>query len=66
MKAVQDRVIAVLEGKASMYKVILLDYSMPDMDGPQVSIKVREITKSTGLAEPFICCCTAYTEAGYR
>ena len=49
-----------------MYKVILLDYSMPDMDGPQVSVKVREIISSTGLAEPFICCCTAYSEAVYK
>ena len=56
----------VLEGKAPMYKVILLDYSMPDMDGPQVSIKIRKIISSTGLAEPFICCCTAYSENVYR
>ena len=27
----------------SMYSLILLDYSMPDIDGPQFAIKVRSI-----------------------
>ena len=31
---VQDRVIKVEKGEAQMYKVIFLDYSMPDLDGP--------------------------------
>ena len=26
-----------------MYKVVLLDYSMPDMDGPRVAIRIREL-----------------------
>lgn len=29
-----------------MYKIILLDYSMPDMDGPEVATLIREIFNS--------------------
>ena len=31
---------------AEMYKIILLDYSMPDMDGPEVATLIREIFNS--------------------
>ena len=30
---VEDRIAKVKEGKAQMYKVFLIDYSMPDFDG---------------------------------
>ena len=30
----QDRIELMREGKAQMYKIILLDYSMPELDGP--------------------------------
>ena len=30
----QDRIEHMREGKAQMYKIILLDYSMPELDGP--------------------------------
>ena len=49
-----------------MYQVILLDYSMPEMDGPTVAIEIRQIMQSTGLPIPYICCCTAYEEASYK
>ena len=53
-----------------MYKLILLDYSMPDLDGPQVAILVREIiceNENFGEANvPYICCCTAYAEASFK
>ena len=36
IKLVQNRIEQVYRGEvAFMYKVILLDYSMPEMDGPQ-------------------------------
>ena len=52
-----------------MYKLILLDYSMPDIDGPQVALRIRQLIQdSSHLGEskvPFICCCTAYTDANF-
>ena len=30
----RERIELVLSGKAEMYKIIFLDYSMPEMDGP--------------------------------
>ena len=34
LNLIQTRLELVYRGEASMYKVILLDYSMPEMDGP--------------------------------
>ena len=48
-----------------MYKVIFLDYSMPEMDGPQTASELRQILDMAGLEVPYICCCTAYTEASF-
>ena len=53
-----------------MYQLIMLDYSMPDLDGPQVAIRIRElILENEHLGEtkvPYICCCTAYAEASFK
>ena len=53
-----------------MYKIILLDYSMPDLDGPQTARRISELFKENPILsshqKPFICCCTAYTEAQYQ
>jgi len=34
LSLVENRLKHVIEGKAVMYRLILLDYSMPEMDGP--------------------------------
>jgi len=31
---IQERLELTYRGEASMYRLILLDYSMPEMDGP--------------------------------
>ena len=31
---IRERLDQVMQGQAKMYKFILMDYSMPDMDGP--------------------------------
>ena len=49
-----------------MYQIILLDYSMPDLDGPQVAKKIRDMISKAGLTQPYICCCTAYVEAVFE
>ena len=50
-----------------MYKVILLDYSMPDLDGPSVAKGIAELLEENPtLKKPLICCCTAYSEASFK
>ena len=34
LKLIEERIALVEKGQAEMYKLILLDYSMPEMDGP--------------------------------
>ena len=66
LQMIQERLEMVLEGSQEMYKIILLDYSMPGMDGPQVAIETRKLLKSAGVKTPYICCCSAYSEASYK
>ena len=37
LNLVKKRLAEVLLGRANMYKVILLDYSIDEMDGPQIA-----------------------------
>ena len=49
-----------------MFQLILLDFSMPDLNGPEVAILIRKIVNEAGmLQQPYICCCTAYTDPSY-
>ena len=51
-----------------MYKAIFIDFSMPDMNGPQVAQSCRELFKSSStqnLKEPLLVCFTAYGEASF-
>ena len=49
-----------------VYKLIMLDYSMPELDGPQTAIRIRQVCKEANVAQPYICCVTAYSEAHYK
>ena len=49
-----------------MYKIVFLDYSMPDMDGPQVCKELRNILNKELIEIPYICCVSAYTEASFQ
>ena len=49
-----------------MYQLMILDYSMPEMDGPQVAIEIRNMLQSQDIKIPYICCYSAYTEASYE
>lgn len=49
-----------------MYKLILLDFSMPDMDGDVVCIKMKQLMQDAGLVMPYVCCFTAYSEKQYE
>ena len=49
-----------------MYKLLILDYSMVGMDGPQFMVELRKGFKKIGLEMPFVCCCSAYVEESYK
>ena len=68
---VQARIELYERGLAPMYRLILLDYSMPVMDGPMTAKNLRKLfAASQKLSEtgeyPIIYCCTAYTEATFK
>ena len=44
-----------------MFKLILMDYCMPCMDGLETAQKIRKLISSKGLAQPHICCASAYS-----
>lgn len=53
---------------SALYSLILLDYSMPKLDGPQTAIKIKEIYETYNkksvkkLELPYIVCLTAFKE----
>lgn len=49
-----------------MYEIIFLDYSMPDLDGPEVSKELYRILEKERIAIPHICCCTAYSQNTFK
>ena len=50
------------------YKLIMMDYSMPILTGPEATRKILDYlhSKASTLAKPYICCCTAYTNKSFR
>ena len=69
-RSVQERIKEFAEGTGELYKLILMDYSMPGMDGPTaVGEILRLYQESPHISAdqfPFICCCTAYSEAQFK
>ena len=55
-----------IESKDPLYKLILLDYSMPEKDGPQTASDIRSLCEEKGVVKPHICCVTAYSEDQFR
>jgi CheY-like chemotaxis protein len=45
-----------------VYSLILLDYSMPKMDGPTTAMHICDLYKKHGVEIPHIVCLTAFTE----
>ena len=62
VKLVEERLAKVALGTAKMYKLLLIDYSMPDLDGIELVKKLRAMIDASQLCEeqPIYCCCTAY------
>ena len=49
-----------------MYTLLLIDYSMPGLDGPTLTIRIASFLEEKGIEMPFVCCCTAYAEENYQ
>ena len=45
-----------------LFKVIICDYSMPDLDGPNTVKKIRELHNKLGRPQPFIVCASAHNK----
>ena len=66
VQLVSDRIQSVFQGiHNKTYKLILLDYSMPQMDGPQtakaINAEIRRLSnEQSGSLYPQIVCLTAY------
>ena len=41
LNLIRTRLAEVIQGRATMYKMIMLDYSIDEMDGPQIAIAIR-------------------------
>lgn len=69
IEIVKARIDLVAKKQAPLFKIILMDISMPEMDGLTA---VREIKKLFELSninasqQPYICCCTAYNEEAFK
>jgi len=55
------------EGAESLYKLILLDYSMPFLDGPATSQTILNLfhDEPRSIQKPYIVCLTAFTEKAF-
>ena len=49
LNLIKERVNLTLAGTHAMYKLILLDYSMPEIDGPQVAKETRSLLQEQGI-----------------
>ena len=52
----------------SNYKLILMDYSMPEMDGPEAAKEILEFvrTQPPAVKRPYICCFSAYQDKRFN
>lgn len=72
-QAAVDLVLANLRSKEEHpdlpfwgYSLILLDYSMPNMDGPATAINICNAYRHYDATPPHIVCLTAFTEKIYK
>ena len=57
-----------IDSNSAFYKLILMDYSMPDCDGPTATAAILKLLSEHRPLDPpvLICCVTAYTTDNYR
>ena len=49
----------------SSYKLILMDYEMPEMDGLETTKQIREFLYQEGIDQPIIACITGHSDEKY-
>ena len=49
-----------------MYKLILLNYCMQDIEGPIVAATILDLIHGQNLPAPYICCCSEYDSREYK
>ena len=49
VEIVMQRIELFKQGKAPMFKIILIDYSMPEMDGPTAVKKIKELFERSAI-----------------
>ena len=62
----QNRIQLFLQEGIPCYKLLLLDYSMPDVIGPDLAMEFQIMLQSAGVPRPYICCCTAYSAPSFK
>ena len=62
----QSRITAHKKNGVPLYKVMLIDYSMPGMSGPELAVKIFELADANGYETPYMCCCTAYSDQVFK
>ena len=67
LQLVPERIEKIRAGEqVQMYTLLIVDYNMPVVDGPQFARTVRKLLVEEGMTIPYICCCSAYAEESYK
>ena len=52
--------------KKPIYKVIIIDFCMKVMDGPQTAKQIKELCNDARRKEPFLVCCSSNSEETFQ
>ena len=64
-----EAIKARIEDKLPMYKLIMMDFSMPVCNGPTATRAIRSFLAEQGWEkkqQPLICCLSAYNEQEFK
>ena len=61
-----QRIKELIERGKPIFKMMVIDYSMPEMNGPQTAAAIVQLCADASIPKPYMICCTAYTEDQFR